>query len=396
MEKEINIKDIKQEITVPAILVEKRSTAKYLIKYKDILLNIKKIKPVIQKTKEKNLILLEPSKKLEISKIALEPTLTLQTHKITKTASDFTYQELLTNYLEKSKIPSSFETIGKIAIINLRHKSQLLHKKKIGEAILITHKHLNAIFNKTEKLDNKFRTPKLEHLAGSKNTLTTVIEQKIKIKLDVTQVYFCSRLHHERERVTNYLKKYDVVADVFCGVGAFSLIAAKKFKCKVFANDLNPFCYKFLEENVRLNGLKGFESFCEDGREFVFRIFRMFAKREVLRVDHFYMNLPALAIEFLDVFLKTPVGLLEKGFFIHVYCFQGKEREEGEEVFVGKIKERIRKRLGKVFCWAEFREFHFLKQVSSAKVMMCVSIWMEKKKVVKEEVQLNLKKLKKE
>jgi tRNA (guanine37-N1)-methyltransferase len=47
-------------------------------------------------------------------------------------------------------------------------------------------------------------------------------------------------------------KLEDVVADVFAGVGPFSVPAAKK-GCAVLANDLNPDSYEYLQLNIRQN-----------------------------------------------------------------------------------------------------------------------------------------------
>lgn len=43
-----------------------------------------------------------------------------------------------------------------------------------------------------------------------------------------------------------------MVADVFAGVGPFALPAGKK-GCGVFANDLNPNSYKYLQVNINDN-----------------------------------------------------------------------------------------------------------------------------------------------
>ena len=50
----------------------------------------------------------------------------------------------------------------------------------------------------------------------------------------------------------NTLRNGDVVYDVFAGVGPFAVPAARK-KCIVFANDLNPDSFKWLQHNMKLN-----------------------------------------------------------------------------------------------------------------------------------------------
>ena len=65
-------------------------------------------------------------------------------------------------------------------------------------------------------------------------------------------MYWNSRLHTEHDRLVTLFTQEDVVADVFAGVGPFALPAAKK-GCAVFANDLNPESYKYLQENIKIN-----------------------------------------------------------------------------------------------------------------------------------------------
>lgn len=80
------------------------------------------------------------------------------------------------------------------------------------------------------------------------------------------------------------------------GVGPFSIPAAKKKGAIVFANDLNPASFEWLCENVKLNKVESLvHTFNMDGREFI--------RQQVASIgrpfNHFIMNLPATAIEFL-------------------------------------------------------------------------------------------------
>lgn len=98
------------------------------------------------------------------------------------------------------------------------------------------------------------------------------------------------------------------------GVGPFSIPAAKKKGAVVYANDLNPASYHWLCENVKLNKVHSIYVICTvfpnilqiegnihtfnmDGREF---IRKMVHDSSIGRpFNHFIMNLPATAIEFL-------------------------------------------------------------------------------------------------
>ena len=106
----------------------------------------------------------------------------------------------------------------------------------------------------------------------------------------------------------NLLNNGDVVYDMFAGIGPFSIPAAKQ-KCLVLANDLNPESYKWLNSNIKLNKVKQeMETYNLDGRQFVHDIVKPHllstwsSNWEETNNIHIIMNLPALAIEFLDVF----------------------------------------------------------------------------------------------
>jgi tRNA (guanine37-N1)-methyltransferase len=79
-------------------------------------------------------------------------------------------------------------------------------------------------------------------------------ESGCRFKLDFSRVYWNSRLHAEHERLVEQFKPGEVIADVFAGVGPFAIPAAKK-GCGLFANDLNPYSFEYLNVNVVLNSV---------------------------------------------------------------------------------------------------------------------------------------------
>ena len=73
--------------------------------------------------------------------------------------------------------------------------------------------------------------------------------------MDVSKVYWCSKLATERNRmISEFLKDGDVLCDMFCGIGPLAVKAAvKNKKVKVICNDLNPEGYAYTEVNIKLN-----------------------------------------------------------------------------------------------------------------------------------------------
>ena len=59
--------------------------------------------------------------------------------------------------------------------------------------------------------------------------------------MDISKVFWNGKLANDRDRIRNkFLKDGEVVADMFCGVGAFSLKSAVKLRnLKVVCNDFS-------------------------------------------------------------------------------------------------------------------------------------------------------------
>ena len=164
------------------------------------------------------------------------------------------------------------------------------------------------MLTKLGSIENTFRTYDLEVIAGNPNLEAIQVEDKVKFKVNIAKVYWCSRLSSERDRmIDKYFKDGDVLLDMFCGIGPLAVKAAVKKKIKVLASDLNPDCYHYLKENIRLNKVdKQVIPFNMDAREFArFAVNPPESAKipeDFLKFTHIYMNLPADALEFLDVF----------------------------------------------------------------------------------------------
>ena len=202
-------------------------------------------------------------------------------------------------------LPSSFDIIGDIAIIELPEEL-MAYGQNIGEAILKAHKHIKAVFAKGSKVSGEYRVRELIHLAGEKRTETIHRENGIRLKLDVAKVYFSPRLATERMRVFERAKEGEVVFDMFAGVGPYSILLAKKAKM-VFACDINPWAIRYLEVNRKLNKVKNIIPILGDVREV----------GDQIKADRVIMNLPKFAHEF----LKEAMISVKRGGVVHYYGF---------------------------------------------------------------------------
>ncbi|AEC50926.1 hypothetical protein PNA2_0007 [Pyrococcus sp. NA2] len=200
-------------------------------------------------------------------------------------------------------LPTSFDVIGNIAIIEIPDVLKE-YSREIGEAIIKVHKNVKAVYMKGGKVEGEYRVRSFIHIAGEKITETIHRENGIRLKLDITKVYFSPRLATERMRIFRMAKEGEVVFDMFAGIGPFSILLAKKVRL-VFASDLNPWAIRYLEENMRLNKVKNVIPILSD------------AKRICIKADRIIMNLP----KYSHLFLEHAMKCVKNGGVIHYYGF---------------------------------------------------------------------------
>lgn len=150
------------------------------------------------------------------------------------------------------EVPSSFETIGHIAHLNITG-DLLPYKDVIARVIYDKNQpRIKTVVNKIGSITNEFRVPTFEILAGQDDMVTEVKQYGATFKLDYSLVYWNSRLEHEHIRVVSQFQKGDVICDMFSGIGPFAIPAAQK-GCIVYANDLNPDSIRYLKTNMKIN-----------------------------------------------------------------------------------------------------------------------------------------------
>lgn len=269
-----------------------------------------------------------------------------------------------------------------LAHVNLRQE-YIPYKHLIGALILDKNSKITTVINKIDDVgsENEFRTFRYEVLAGEDNMDVEVSAAGCEFRFDFSKVYWNSRLDTEHKRIIDKFREGEVVCDVMAGVGPFAVPAGKK-KVFVHANDLNPDCYTSLMDAINRNKVSRFvKGYNMDGRKFIrstakgimqqpykvvldrtrgranisnarpVKPVRVFQQPETF--DHYIMNLPATAIEFLDAFSGIYAGE-EQRFqphterrlpMIHVYCFAQKHDDELAEQD-REISERISEAIG--------------------------------------------------
>ncbi|MDD1776305.1 MAG: class I SAM-dependent methyltransferase family protein [Candidatus Methanomethylicus sp.] len=229
-------------------------------------------------------------------------------------APKHTLRELLFGQMPDALIihlPRSFDIVGDILIIESLEVAVLPYKSLIGKSLLELNPNVKTVLLKVGKVEGEYRVPKYEFLVGISKYDTTHQEYGIKLKVDVSKVYFSPRLGAERKRIAQQVVTGETIVDMFAGVGPFSLLIAKQVAAEVISIDLNPNAINLLKENLLLNKLKGsITPMCGDAR--------IVAKPFFGRADRVIMNLPGHALEFLDVALALIKSIGGK---IHLYTF---------------------------------------------------------------------------
>jgi len=211
-------------------------------------------------------------------------------------------------YLEKLR---SFDVIGDIAIVEIPEEYSNL-EKEIGDALLNAHKNINTVLKKNSSVHGEYRVRDTEYICGENKTETLHKEKGVKLKVDVSKVYFSPRLSHERERILEQVKDGETVLGLFSGVGPFPLVIAKHKNVKAYSIELNPLGHKYAVENIKLNKLEDKVIAIEgDVREIL--------KRKEFQgiADRVTMPLPKDAITFLDCVAPA----CKKNAIIHFYAF---------------------------------------------------------------------------
>ncbi|KAH7491788.1 tRNA (guanine(37)-N1)-methyltransferase [Phytophthora ramorum] len=367
----------KKTLEVVGVRVEAKKIGRVVKRLHGHLLNLPRLRNVVPdptnpdpyKNSSSKLILLNAKVKdaetlqplnEELVSFLKDESLAFVSHAIELDYSYFAVDQVLSELLPKGMdIPSSFETVGHIAHLNLRDNQLPYKHHRTGH--LDKNAQIRTVVNKTDNIETKFRTFPMEVLAGDDDMEVEVHESKATFRFNYAEVYWNSRLQQEHLRVIRSIKPHDVVCDMMCGIGPFAIPVALNGS-KVYANDLNPRSYHYLKENITVNQVEKLVTpYNLDGREFLAKL--LGEKKQFTQV---LMNLPAIALEFLDAFPGQFDHWEGELPYIHCYCFSNADDVKKD------VKERAEKIMGGELDLAR-TSLHLVRDVAPKKVMVCIS-----------------------
>ena len=229
-----------------------------------------------------------------------------------------TLKEALKNKLNKyqlSQVPSSYDTIGTIALFSKFPESLKKKEKIIAKTLLKLNKNIKTVAKKTKKFSGRFRLQKIKIIAGEKTKETIHKENNVLLKLNIETCYFSPRLSNERLRISKLIKKNESILVMFSGIAIYPLVISKNSNAKeIPAIEINPQAHKYALENIRLNKINNIKLFLGDVKKILPKINKKF--------DRILMPLPKSSKSYLDLVLKH----CKKNTIIHFYDF-AKESE---------------------------------------------------------------------
>ncbi|XP_037274003.2 tRNA (guanine(37)-N(1))-methyltransferase [Rhipicephalus microplus] len=350
---ELNRAAFDTTVSVPSFEVDAKDIADVMTHMRKYLLKLPKFKAV-QENGTRKRFHLDPAKVSTFNEIDLASQAALSQagvsvlgeRQVSLTYDNWTSEDILRAVIGQPDA-SGYSLIGHVLHLNLREHLQP-YKKLIGQVYLDKVKNVRCVVSKVNIIENTFRNFCMELLAGERDTRVQVKQNGARFEFDFANVYWNPRLSTEHSRVIDLLHHGDVLYDVFAGVGPFVIPAARK-GCTVFANDLNPHSYAWLNHNVTLNNVSDrVSTYNMDGREFIQKVIGESLVQHLAdnRHVHVCMNLPALATEFLDTFVGLLSGSehlneLVKNCYVKVHCYCFVKGEEGVTGAKRKVEEGL-------------------------------------------------------
>lgn len=246
-----------------------------------------------------------------------------------------------------------FELIGDIALI----EDDVSEPEKVADAIMKVKKNVRTVLAAMSPVEGEFRTRRFKVVAGENRTSTTHKEYGCRYYIDLERAYFTPRLATERSRILAQISEGQTVADMFAGVGPYSIMIAKKSPdIRVIAIDKNPDAVEFLRHNVELNSATNVEAIEGDAN--------LEAEKFAGVADHVIMNLPHNANDFLEAAVK----LCAPNATIHYYDITSEE-----DLFESSLKliEEAAKKAGRA---SELVDSRVVRSYAPHQLNVCIEV----------------------
>ncbi len=184
-------------------------------------------------------------------------------------------------------LPDGYEIIGNIAIISIP-PDFFQYQDLIVQVLLARRPKIHTILNKTGDVDGPYRTSRYVPIYGDA-LITEHKEYGFRYRLDISQVYFSSKMASERRRIAELIKAGEKVFVPFAGVGPYAIPAAA-CGAHVVTMEISKDACSWLALNAQKNGVS--------------------SKIHIIRGDALCAH-RTLREKFSRIIIPTPYGLLQ-------------------------------------------------------------------------------------
>ncbi len=152
-------------------------------------------------------------------------------------------------------LPNGYQRLGSVLVVKLPEPLRS-HFREIGAAYR-EELGVAAVLRRRGPIAGDFRVPTTELVAGA-TTETETRENGIVYRFDAARIMFAAGNGNERIRLAREVAPGEIVADLFAGIGYFTLpIAVHSRAERIVACEANPTSFAYLERNLRRNHVAG-------------------------------------------------------------------------------------------------------------------------------------------
>ncbi|MEM0149747.1 MAG: class I SAM-dependent methyltransferase family protein [Candidatus Micrarchaeaceae archaeon] len=219
-----------------------------------------------------------------------------------------------------------YDILGSTAILNAPGFMGDARILEIAEALRKASPNIKTVLARKGAVTGEYRTRDYRHICGRRSFQILYKENNCIFSFDVRKTFFSSRLSFERNRIAEAAIDGEKVMVMFAGVGPFAIeIAKRNPHSEIVAIELNPYAYRQMVKNIKLNKTPNVKALLGDVRDI--------CNRYVGFADRVVMPLPKISVSFLD---QALLASKDNG-IVHIYSFL--EREEGVDKLIGLIRE---------------------------------------------------------
>ncbi|MFQ6128440.1 MAG: class I SAM-dependent methyltransferase family protein [Thermoplasmata archaeon] len=195
----------------------------------------------------------------------------------------------------RSFLPKSFDIIGDIVIIKLAEEL-LPFSEELGRAMMEAYEGVRTVAV-DEGVKGDFRVRKIRVIYGNESLETVHRAYGVGFEVDLSKCYFSPRIATETWRIAGEVERDEVVVDMFCGVGPFTLTIAKHANPRrIYAIDSNPHAIRYLERNIARNKIVNVKPVLGDSRDVM---------EEIMDASRVIIDLPHSSLEYFEPAIRS-------------------------------------------------------------------------------------------